>query len=1025
MPGEIDLNVDIVLYDQENEVHGVNPSEPMVSVGVNDDQTLNEPFNGKARDVDGDNESVKSLYGLATGGLNKSMGSGIVVDRMGNDCANRENEFMDKGNYVEPDFGFLDSGYNLNFKTDDFEDGKKRIEGSKGGPIVIRDVENAQGLILELNDDVQNVGSLSANSLCFERNMQENEDARESTENNSIRMELNMESEVRDELTARKWDQNGKMFLVDEISNQVAGDTVNLSKAMEYKNKIGTADVLSSTHGDVEPCAFAIAEDQNTSNHVPEVEISNTEKNGTMEVDAQAEVRKNQITDIDIPEAGTVKVANIDGISHHEGPKVRNHVREVDTSDGEKYVTMKADAQAEVGKNQVKGSHIQEAGTVKDIGNASNVFNIVVDLKPYISMNGVDMGRKSVTSELEFCVSDLVWGKVRGHPWWPGQIFEPSAASGKAKKYFKNDSYLIAYFGDQSFAWNNATKIKPFQVHFSQMEKQSNFEDFQHAVDCALDEVSRRVEFGLACSCMPGEVYAKLKTQIVTNAGIREESSRRDGGDRFLSSGSFEPMKLVNYLKSLSISPYDVTDRLEFVIAQTQLMAFYRSKGHSQLPEVQMLGGLFENGVEILFTKEKHNGEVIDDVSPDFRDGDQVHYGKGRKRKPISGISSQPSKKEKSLSDLLSGSDLCIPNGEHTSKGETGSKLMPHFSGRKRKAIDVVSDDSSLRHNEGHLSTGTTMSLQMKQTLNIGDRITRAASQLNDSSPLLNYSNRVSQKAASKDTHKKKSSCKSQSKKLIQLEPSSPDEILLKLCLAARDPMGEYSFSNAMIHLLSGFRNSISLEVSSLREQELYVEQTFGGENGEKPTKEVVASEAEFLKDSYWTDRIIQSIPEGKPFMDNQNGIGEYLHGIPGSPSFSPQVVAELGTELDPVQQLDDGNLELQALKPVIHSEESCMEDVYPTALILKFTSLDSIPSETNLNKIFGRFGPLIESKTEILKKSSRARVFFKRRFDAETAFSSAGKYSIFGPSLVSYSLKYMPSTAKSGRKSGTTQEGS
>jgi hypothetical protein len=46
--------------------------------------------------------------------------------------------------------------------------------------------------------------------------------------------------------------------------------------------------------------------------------------------------------------------------------------------------------------------------------------------------------------EGEFSVSDLVWGKVRSHPWWPGQIFDLSDASEKAMKYHKKDSFLVA-----------------------------------------------------------------------------------------------------------------------------------------------------------------------------------------------------------------------------------------------------------------------------------------------------------------------------------------------------------------------------------------------------------------------------------------------------------------------------------------------------------------------------------------------------------------------------------------------------
>lgn len=96
------------------------------------------------------------------------------------------------------------------------------------------------------------------------------------------------------------------------------------------------------------------------------------------------------------------------------------------------------------------------------------------------------------------------------------------------------------------------------------------------------------------------------------------------------------------------------------------------------------------------------------------------------------------------------------------------------------------------------------------------------------------------------------------------------------------------------------------------------------------------------------------------------------------------------------------------------HEEDS------PTALTLKFTDLDSIPSEAKLNEIFSQFGSLKDSETQILTKKNCARVVFKRRVDADTAFSSSGKFELFGPSLVCYRLNDAPSPSP--RKSSSVE---
>ncbi|KAJ6322905.1 hypothetical protein OIU77_012692 [Salix suchowensis] len=225
-------------------------------------------------------------------------------------------------------------------------------------------------------------------------------------------------------------------------------------------------------------------------------------------------------------------------------------------------------------------------------------------------------------NEGEFSVSDLVWGKVRSHPWWPGQIFDPSDASEKAMKYNKKDCYLVAYFGDRTFAWNEASLLKPFTSHFSQVEKQSNAEVFQNAVDCALEEVSRRVELGLACSCVPKDAYDEIKFQVVESAGIRAGASTRDGVDKDTSADLFQPDKLVGYMKTLAQSPASEANRLELVIAKSQLLAFYRLKGYSELPEYQVCGELLEKSDTLQF-----EDEVIDHASAVYEDHGQISSG--------------------------------------------------------------------------------------------------------------------------------------------------------------------------------------------------------------------------------------------------------------------------------------------------------------------------------------------------------------------------------------------------------------
>ncbi|KAM0062580.1 putative non-specific serine/threonine protein kinase [Helianthus debilis subsp. tardiflorus] len=398
--------------------------------------------------------------------------------------------------------------------------------------------------------------------------------------------------------------------------------------------------------------------------------------------------------------------------------------------------------------------------------------------------------------EGEFSVSDLVWGKVRSYPWWPGQIFDSSDASEKAMKYHKKDCFLVAYFGDRTFGWNDSTTLKPFREYFSQIEREMNSEAFNKAVHCALVEVSRRVELGLTCSCIPHDIYENIKCQMVENSGIKQESSRIQCLDKSASVNSFEPDKLVDYVRLLATVPYGESDKMELTMAKAQLSSYGRYKGHRQLAEFQLCGDLLEAE------------QVIKD-------------------------------------EIYS---------------EDGSK--------NRKALDSISDGLEKRPLKGE----------------------PADNSAGNSVPVQSLGNQA--------------------------------DMLSQLHLAAQDPMKGHSFVNNVIPFFKGHRAAV---VSKSKKRKA------SNEN------ELDEFEVDDVNDSYWTDRIIQN-----------------------------------------------------------HPEEQFAGGIY-------------FPSEVHLNKMFKRFGPLMESETEVDRQSGRARVVFKKCSDAEVAHSSAGKFNIFGSISVTYELNYTP----------------
>ncbi|KAL8090500.1 uncharacterized protein LOC141698124 [Apium graveolens] len=599
-------------------------------------------------------------------------------------------------------------------------------------------------------------------------------------------------------------------------------------------------------------------------------------------------------------------------------------------------------------------------------------------------------------NEGEFAASDLVWGKVRSHPWWPGQICDPSDASEKAMKYHKKDCFLVSYFGDRTFAWNDASWLRPFRTHFSQIKEQSNSEAFHHAVSCALAEVSRRVELGLACSCIPKSSFAEIESQILENAGIRQEAGIRYGVDESSAASCFEPGELLEHIRSLAVFPSADSDvLLQLVISKAQLSALSRFKGQGPLPKFQLCGGLLEkdantDGIQQHGEQIKGENNFSSKRSHDFADN------------------LPPRKRERSLSDLMEDKPHSS-DGDDEFDSNMKDKSFASSAGIKRKALDSFTEGSDKRQSYYAAKVSTTASQTPKPSFKIGECIRRVASQLT-ASPLLVKSNSekflkiddsVEQHVGFEDALQTPVNSQKEAM-MVSPEHSSLAEILSQLHLAAQDPKKGYSFLKNITSFFTGFRHSVALGQSSRTRNSSTGR---GGRKRKTPQSNMNSPEDfEFddVNDSYWTDRIVQNYGEDELLNNAQNGEAEYhlvLH----------QADKPVKSGRRSRKQFSNGEHLIVAEEPIAEPIDK-KPDCSPTELILNFSPGHSLPTELNLNKIFRRFGPLRECETEVDRESRRARVVYKRCSDAEVALSSAGNFSIFGPMHVDYELSYVPS---------------
>ncbi|GAA0164533.1 hypothetical protein LIER_39811 [Lithospermum erythrorhizon] len=218
------------------------------------------------------------------------------------------------------------------------------------------------------------------------------------------------------------------------------------------------------------------------------------------------------------------------------------------------------------------------------------------DTSVVVNQETIDGDRANVDPRRidEFLVGDLVWGKIKNHPSWPGLIYDPSDGSDIAKKSKKVNKILVAYFGDGTYNWCSKSQLVPFVDHYEKMSKQSNSVNFVYAVEEALEELGRRIERTMICSCVPEENLSGLARPEAINAGVRPGVLLPDGAIGNLPSIWCEPAKLLEYVRNVK-QTFPVSNLLQLILMKTMLSAFSRVRRGCCLPiyrEAKLIEGL-------------------------------------------------------------------------------------------------------------------------------------------------------------------------------------------------------------------------------------------------------------------------------------------------------------------------------------------------------------------------------------------------------------------------------------------------
>ncbi|KAG7552091.1 PWWP domain [Arabidopsis thaliana x Arabidopsis arenosa] len=209
----------------------------------------------------------------------------------------------------------------------------------------------------------------------------------------------------------------------------------------------------------------------------------------------------------------------------------------------------------------------------------SDYKSLLSEFDDYVASEKMGSGVSRALS-YGFEVGDLVWGKVKSHPWWPGHIFNEAFASPSVRRMRRIDHVLVAFFGDSSYGWFDPAELIPFEPNLEEKSQQTVSKHFVRAVEEAMDEASRRSALGLTCKCRnpynfrPTNVedYFAVDVPDYELQAVYSADQIKNSRDKFL------PVETLSFVKQLALAPQECDpDSLKFMKKKAVVFSFRKA----------------------------------------------------------------------------------------------------------------------------------------------------------------------------------------------------------------------------------------------------------------------------------------------------------------------------------------------------------------------------------------------------------------------------------------------------------------
>ncbi|KAL3624254.1 hypothetical protein CASFOL_033070 [Castilleja foliolosa] len=644
---------------------------------------------------------------------------------------------------------------------------------------------------------------------------------------------------------------------------------------------------------------------------------------------------------------------------------------------------------------------------VEKIENSADEENGTDEMKEQGIINDEEMEDSTAL----FHVGDFVWGKIKNHPWWPGQIYDSKDASAFAVKHSQEGRLLVAYFGDGSCSWCLPSQLVPFVENFKQMSTGSSSESFINAIQSAVNEIGRLVEYNMLCKCVPSDKKDGLPRPMVSNAGIKKGVLVPDVDIRRLPVPEYEPVEILERLMGYA-KGVNVDSLLEVAVLKSWMSAFYCSQGGGYRLSVYY-EPVYIEGLE---DKNKAVTESDDDSSVPI---DVQIFGPTMEDDWLSApaVQSQASsdniiyhrRKQKSVAEIMAENDYSTK--EPKSRKRAKVKEENASSGKNKRKSDIA-DKSVDEAGKGTLSrkpseieaaVAEDISDEGEEELEIitSPRERKKSKYL--SPPYTDHIWMMGKYGFDKSTKIEHST-----------SPPISDDDLPIVKLKTIDASGQImenekklTFSESTVNVQV---NELLLDVEFAAVNPLYL--------SEKGSLDTVCEFVSALRSStylhgadYKTYRKFKNVGKKRKSLKNQEN--EFK---------TPKAAKAEGTH-KPEKPKSKKSSDI--------SRVDNLRGTVSTCLILTFTPGFTLPSKEEILGLFGKFGSLNEEETNVLTESQSVRIVYTTDSDAEAAFKSSIAESPFGVENVNYWLqrlsdgsKVHPKTSKmASEDSGSSQE--